>query len=133
MEFSDSYGLIDLVRIAAPAAGQVSDPHVEYLLQRATDLLDDAIPTLRARADADPALRDRVDRVATDMVARVLRNPDGARSRTSTRGPFSESVTFGDTTSEMVLTDAERLSLLPPGKRAPARRSIGSIRLRQPW
>lgn len=129
-----TYGYAGLVEVAlGGGAGQMDASYVEHLLARATDILDARVPSLRARVDLDDDLRGRADRIAADMVARLLRNPDGARSRSSTKGPFTESITYAEAPGELVLTDDERTSLLPPATGRTGARRLGSIRLARPW
>lgn len=73
------------------------------------------LPDLVSRLAEDPPLPDLADNV-TDvvvaMVSRVLRNPEGVRSRQESEGPFAVSTTFGgDTPGGLYVTDDE-LALL---------------------
>ena len=67
-----------------------------------------------AETPPEPDLAENVTDVIVAMVTRVLRNPEGVRTRQEAEGPFSASITFGgDTPGGLYVTDDE-LALLSP-------------------
>lgn len=86
------------VRYAEGAFPAVS---MAWLTQRITDVEADLIlmvPSLAAPVDQiDPTRLQRVQALVADKVLDLYRNPERARTRTSTSGPYNESVTTGDT------------------------------------
>lgn len=75
------------------------------------------VPGIQARIDEDEVdLGENVIDVVTSMVQRVFRNPEGVRTRQTSTGPYSDSVTMGgDQPGSLWLTD-EELALLAPNR-----------------
>lgn len=68
---------------------------VETLIDRAEARVLQATPDLEDRLARRVTNMDLVKQVICEMVATVLRNPDGARSVTESVGPFSRGMGFG--------------------------------------
>lgn len=87
---------------------------LDVWIERAEDMLLERVPNIEARIAALTLPMVRVERVVSAMVTRVFRNPKGERTRSSTTGPHSDSVTFGgDNPGELVLLPSELASLTP--------------------
>lgn len=73
-------------------------------------LIDRALAVIRLNGyDPDAAQPDAVRIVVSNMVKRVLKNPDGIRQESETTGPSSRSVTYaGAMPGEMYLTREDR-------------------------
>lgn len=87
---------------------------IETLLEDAEDTILREFPDVAERIAATPPTltEARVKKVASRMVLRFLRNPEGFRTATETTGPFSENRTFtGNAPGEIVLTDEDRADL----------------------
>ncbi|KTS90677.1 hypothetical protein NS183_07780 [Microbacterium testaceum] len=71
----------------------------------------DIVARIEAQAAEIPSRTDLIDTardVVVAMVTRVFRNPEGIRSVSDTKGPFSTSTTYGgDAPGGLTLTDAE--------------------------
>lgn len=81
------------------------------------------VPNLQARIDSgtEPELAGLVADVVAEMVEAKLRNPDGVRSRTSTTGPVTDTVTVGgDNPGQLWVTPAQLALLAPPATRGRA-------------
>ena len=80
----------------------------------------------RLAEDGAEPLLERVRFVVTQMVLRVLRNPEGVRSRTSQTGPFSETTTIGGDDPGSPWMTAEERSMLSrsPGSPRPSAFSV---------
>lgn len=70
---------------------------VETLIGHAEALVAQAVPNLAGRITTGRATAGLVAQVVGEMVAAVLRNPEGVRQRSETVGPFSRATTFGGT------------------------------------
>lgn len=92
---------------------------LERWISRAQRLIRREFPAISERiAAGEPDLAENVRDVIVSMVTRVLRNPEGIRSRSETDGSFTGSITFGgDNPGGLVLTDEERRTLTPPEQR----------------
>lgn len=99
----------------APTATLV--PLIEKWISKAERKLRADLPDLAGRlgeTPPEPDLAENVTDVIVAMVTRVLRNPEGVRSRQESEGPFAVSTTFGgDTPGGLYVTDDE-LALLSP-------------------
>ena len=69
----------------------IAQPHIED----AEVLIRFEFPDIDERAEKDSALLGQLKFVVCQMVMRVLRNPDGARSTQQGAGPFQQTKTFG--------------------------------------
>lgn len=83
-------------------------------------------PGLDGRIAAGELDADLVAHVVAGVVARVMRNPDGARQRSETVGPFTTSSSYADTVSQLALQPGELRLLAAP--RSPVA-GLGTIRL----
>lgn len=81
---------------------------VEGLIDRAEAILLAEVRDLDARITDGRTLLPLVQQVVSEMVAAVLRNPQGLKSFAHTEGPFTTSGTYADTGGGMVLTDRHR-------------------------
>lgn len=98
---------------------------VKLWLGKAEREIRHRVPDLQTRIDAelaeDPVRKELLETakdIAVAMVTRVLRNPDGARQRQWTSGPFAESMTVGgDNPGTLYLTSDElaKLQGVKPG------------------
>lgn len=85
---------------------------IETLIADAEDTILREFPTIQARIDDDSLPLIRVIKVTYNMVARVLRNPDGMRSLTRGAGPYQESQTYGgDEPGALYLTEQDKREL----------------------
>lgn len=92
---------------------------VEMWLGKAEREIRYRVSDIQARIDAEAAetparieLLEAAQDVATAMVTRVFRNPEGARQKQWTTGPFSESMTVGGAEpGSLYLTDDELAKL----------------------
>ena len=77
-----------------------------------------------ASGDLDP---DVVKAVVVAVIVRTLRNPEGARTRAETVGPFTTSLTFADTVANLALLPSELrlLQVAAPGTVS----GLGTMRL----
>lgn len=84
-----------------------------WLDRRITDVEADLIlmvPSLAVDVDQiDPTRLQKVQALVADKVLELYRNPERARTRTETAGPYSDSTTFdsGSTGTRGYFTDAE--------------------------
>jgi hypothetical protein len=115
-EYTDLYGGLSEARAATARA----------LLKRASQLIRDSCPGIDDRIAAGAVPGDSVGLAVLNMVARVMRNPNGLRSETT--GPFSRAFDPDAASGMLQITEAERLLLLPPGA-ATSRRKIGTARV----
>jgi hypothetical protein len=100
-EYTELYGSLSAPRAATARA----------LLKRASQLVRDTYPGIDAKITAGTVPADSVGLAVLNMVARVMRNPDGLRSQTI--GPISRSFDTDQATGMLALTDAETALLAP--------------------
>ncbi len=100
-EYADLYGALSPARASICRA----------LIKRASQLVRDTVPGIDDKIVAGAAAADSVGLAVLNMVARVMRNPDGLRSQTI--GPISRSFDTDLATGMLELTSAE-LSLISP-------------------
>lgn len=78
--------------------GPITDPtmqgQAEALLVRAEEQVRQLVPDLDARIASGRTTEPLVVQVLSEMVAAVLRNPEGADNRTRTVGPYSEHISY---------------------------------------
>lgn len=90
-----------------------SDDVLWTLIRDAEDALTVAIPGLPDRVTSGEIPAERVSRIVSRMLIRLLRNPTGVRTVQETTGQFSGTTTFaGDSLGEIQVTDADRRELL---------------------
>ena len=91
------------------------------LISDAEQIILAEYPGIQQRIDDDLIPVERVIFVVTQMVTRVLRNPEGLSSWQQATGPFSQSRTFssGEGSLGIYLSDSE-LKLLAPVRRGKA-------------
>lgn len=117
-EYTDLYGSLSAAKQATCRA----------LIKRASQLVRDSYPGIDAKMSAGTVPADSVGLAVLNMVARVMRNPDGLRSQTI--GPISRSFDTDVATGMLELTGAETALLEPPvttGKSA--RGKMGTARI----
>lgn len=96
------------------------DSKIELWLARAERKVRRDVPDIVGRLatvspDHEPDLPETVRDVVVDMVTRVFRNPDQARTRASATGPLTGSVTYGgDNPGSLSLTAENLEDLAPP-------------------
>lgn len=89
-----------------------TDTQLTTLLEDAEDTILGEFPNLQDRIDDGELPERRVVKVATRVVIRHLRNPNGVRTTQHIEGPYHQSVTFGgDEPGALYLTDADRAEL----------------------
>jgi hypothetical protein len=98
----------------------------EHLLRMAQALVRAEIPGVDIRLDAGQLDPDIVRDVVVSVTLRALRNPDNARGRSRTSGPFTEYVQFDAEMAQMTLLPLERRLLAAPMRRPPG---LGTIRV----
>lgn len=122
--------------------GPITEPQmisqVEALLVRAEAQVRQAIPDLDARLNDGRTTEPLVVQVLSEMVAQVLRNPEGADNRTRTVGPYSESVSYVNSGSRTTIQAG--LYILPRHLRLLGGRKVGAFTIApgnphppQPW
>jgi hypothetical protein len=117
-EYTELYGDLSAARSSICRA----------LLKRASQLVRDSYPNIDARITAGTVPGDSVGLAVLNMVARVMRNPDGLRSQTI--GPISRSFDTDVATGMLTITDAETALLNPPtGGRDGGRGKMGTARV----
>jgi hypothetical protein len=91
---------------------------VRVWIEKAEREIRRRVPDIQARIDAEAEaaagtdLADTAVDVTVAMVVRVFRNPDGARQKQWTEGPFSQSMTVGgDNPGTLYLTGEELAAL----------------------
>lgn len=121
-----------LDRWLAPAP-PADDETLTRTIGRAERAVRRDFPTLDQRIEAtgltgslvEPDLPDRLADVVYELVLDAVTNPLGERTRSTSTGPFSDSVTMGgDNPGRMVLTKAQKDLMGPP---RPARSRMGMI------
>lgn len=99
-----------------------------YLLRAASKMVRRAFPEIDDNLDAGTLDADAVAHTVANMVARVLRNPDGLRSQSI--GPFSYAYDTQIAAGELVLTDADAAAFVPEvDDDSVAAFGVGTIRL----
>lgn len=118
-EYVSLYGSLSVARTATCRA----------LLKRASQLVRDSLPGLDARIVAGTVPADSAGLAVLNMVARVMRNPDGLRSQTV--GPISRSFDTDLASGMLELTTADTALLNPPAGSAGGNRRarMGSLRV----
>lgn len=116
-EYTALYGSLNAARTATCRA----------LLARASQLVRDSYPGIDARIAAGTVPGDSVGLAVMNMVARVMRNPDGLRSQTI--GPISRAFDTDVATGMLTLTSDDNVLLMPPVGRTGARGKIGTARV----
>lgn len=102
-EYTELYGSLTIARQATCRA----------LLKRASQLVRDSYPGIDDKITAGTVAADSVGLAVLNMVARVMRNPDGLRSQTT--GPISKAFDMEAASGMLEITDAETSLLIPPG------------------
>ncbi len=77
------------------------------LLQSATDVITDAVDRDATWANALSPVPAVLRAVCLEVVARVMQNPDGARSQSETLGQWSYATSYTDAAHGFGLTDRE--------------------------
>lgn len=117
-EYMALYGSLSAPRLATCRA----------LLKRASQLVRDSAPGLDAKITAGNVSADSAGLAVLNMVARVMRNPDGLRSQTI--GPISRSFDTELATGMLELTDGDLALLAPVAVAGRGRRGVmGSVRV----
>jgi hypothetical protein len=116
-EYTALYGALNATQSATCRA----------LLKRASQLVRDSYPGIDGRITAGTVPGDSAGLAVLNMVARVMRNPDGLRSQTI--GPISRSFDTDIATGMLTLSSAEAGMLIPPITRTGARGKIGTARV----
>lgn len=99
----------------------------------ASALLRHHLPTLDDRLDAGTLSGDLVRGVIVEAVKRSMQgDPAGLRSRTDTRGPFTETRVYRDAADYGLFFAPAELALLGAGARVGGTR-VGTIRVASPW
>lgn len=94
----------------------IPDETIVTLIGDAEDAVRVAVPGIDQMIGATVP-EERVKRVVSRMVARVLRNPRGIRTQQETTGQFSGSTTYaGENLGEIVFTDDDRRDLVGMGQ-----------------
>jgi hypothetical protein len=117
-EYTDLYGSLSAARSATARA----------LLKRASQLVRDTYPGIDDRISASTVSADSVGLAVLNMVARVLRNPQGLRSETT--GPFSRAYDPDSASGMLAITDAETGLLGPPVATQTAKNRMGTMRVK---
>lgn len=104
--------------------GTFPDDRATWLTTRIDDVEADLIlmvPSLAVDVDQiDPTRLQRAKALVADKVLELYRNPERARTRTETAGPYSDSTTFdsGRTATKGYFTDDEVANLRTHQKRS---------------
>ena len=94
-----------------------SDQQLLTLIEDAEGMILEAFPDIPARITDKRLRKSTVVRVASRMVLRVLRNPDGTRTvQESAGGVLQSRTTSGDILGEVYLTDQDRSELADRGR-----------------
>jgi hypothetical protein len=117
-EYTELYGNLSAARSATARA----------LLRRASQLVRDSFPGIDAKILAGTVPGNSVGVAVLNMVARVMRNPQGLRSETT--GPFSRAYDADAASGMLEITAADAGLLVPPesGGRG-ARGRMGTLRV----
>lgn len=97
-----------------------------HLLLLASSLVRTEVAGVDARLASGELDVDVATAVVVAMTVRGLRNPDGARQRSETVGPFTTSAAYTDAVSQLSLLPAERRVLAAPTGRLAG---LGTIRV----
>lgn len=116
-EYTDLYGSLSAARAATARA----------LLKRASQLVRDTFPGIDNRIAAGTVAADSVGLAVLNMVARVMRNPQGLRAETT--GPFSRSYDPDSASGMLQIIAADEALLAPPAAARTARGRIGTVRV----
>lgn len=100
----------------------------EHVLRLAQALVRTEVPAVDRRVDAGELDPELVRDVVVAMTLRSLRNPDNARGRSRSAGPFTEYTQWDATSIGVLLLDSER-RLLAPARRRGSVKGFGSLRL----
>jgi hypothetical protein len=103
------------VRWVGPGAPTDEDL-VNALISDAEQVILASYPGIQDRIDEESLPEARVTLVVTQMVSRVLRNPEGLTSWQQTTGPFSQARSYGAGSTGLYLTDDELRMLAPTTK-----------------
>jgi hypothetical protein len=101
-EYTDLYGSLSAAKASTCRA----------LIKRASQLVRDSYPGIDDKIEAGTVAADSVGLAVLNMVARVMRNPDGLRSQAI--GPISRSFDTDLATGMLEITAAEAVLLVPP-------------------
>lgn len=120
-----TYALPDDVRELWIGSGTLPyDTVIQAWLDKAEMLIFSEIVDLEDRLaeDVTGEVANKVKFVATQMVIRVFKNPDGARQRSQTAGVFTSAITFGsETIRQPLVIEPEERAMLAGRSSAPAR------------
>lgn len=117
-EYTELYGNLSAARASICRA----------LIKRASQLVRDTYPGIDAKITAGTVAGDSVGLAVLNMVARVMRNPDGLRSQTI--GPISRSFDTDVATGMLEITAADGVLLVPPSATGTnARTKMGTVRV----
>lgn len=103
------------------------DNVIQAWIDKAEMLIFSEIIDLEQRLEEDTTgqVEQQLQFVATQMVIRVLRNPDGARQRSRTAGVFTDSVTYGtETIRQPLVIEPEERAMLA-GRTSQPKRAFG--------
>lgn len=115
-EYTELYGALSAARAATARA----------LLKRASQLVRDTYPGIDTRIAAGTVPADSVGLAVLNMVARVMRNPNGLRSETT--GPFSRAYDPDAASGMLQITESDGVLLIPPAV-SRAKGKIGTVRV----
>jgi len=105
----------DVVNRWVGPGAPTNQSQVETLIEDAEQVVLSEFPKIQDRIDSGALPIERVVMVVVQMVTRFLRNPEGLSNVQQTTGPFSQSRSFADRSSGLMLTDSE-LKLLQPAR-----------------
>jgi hypothetical protein len=106
-----------------------TDPKTVALIAVASRLARTLAPGIDDRIAAGELTADEAAAVVGLVVAAAMQNPEGARTISRTRGPFSESITFPDGSSGDVVFSASMIRALGGEVDDAPRRRVRNIRL----
>jgi len=118
-EYTDIYGSLSAARATICRA----------LIKRASQLVRDSYPGIDDKIVAGTVAGDSVGLAVLNMVARVMRNPDGLRSQQI--GPISRSFDTELASGMLEITAADAALLVPPAETTGrnARKKMGTARV----
>jgi hypothetical protein len=116
-EYTELYGSLSPARAATCRA----------LIKRASQLVRDTYPGIDDRIAAGTVPGDSAGLAVLNMVARVMRNPDGLRSQTI--GPISRAFDTDVATGMLEITAAETGLLIPVTSSGNVRNRMGTTRI----
>jgi len=117
--------IADVEQAFRPLTGDEGS-QAQHLLVLASALIRNEVPGVDDRLGAGDLDTEVVSNVVAAIVIRGLRNPDGARQKSETVGPFTHSSTYADTVSQLSLLPYERRLLAPATGRLAG---LGTIRV----